>query len=109
LTAGVVVVAGDGCEEGFWRLPGRLGFGLVLDPEVVVEDEEVELELGVEVDVGLFDGVVEEEGVERVGVEALTVGVDEDEDGAHDSLSDVITPLTGRFRAEIGVPAGALT
>lgn len=103
-----MVVAGDGCEEGFWPLPGRRGFGL-LDPEVVVEDEEVELELGVEVDVGLFDGVVEEDDVERVGVEALTVGVDEDEDGVHDSLSEVTTPLTGRFSAEIGVPAGALT
>jgi hypothetical protein len=90
-------------------LPGRFGFGLVLDPEVVVEDEELELELELEVDVELFDVVVDEDVVERVGEEEVTVGVDEDEDGAHDSLSEVMTPWTGRFSAEIGVPAGTLT
>ncbi len=33
----------------------------------------------------------------------------DDVTGAHDSLSDTTTPLTGRFMAEIGVPGATFT
>jgi hypothetical protein len=101
------VVTGAGWLEGRWRLVGRvgLGAGLVEDPEVVVEDElEPEWVLVLEV-------VVDEELVVRGGGEPDVVVVvdDDDLDGVQDSLSEVITPVIGRFRDEIGVPAGAFT
>jgi hypothetical protein len=109
LIAGVVAVFGEECDDAFWRLPGRLGFGLVLDPEVVVEDELELLELELEVELVLEDVVVEEDVVERVGLGTDTVGVVDEDDGVQDSLSEVITPWTGRFNEETGVPAGTFT
>jgi hypothetical protein len=104
-----VVVLGEGCEEPFWRFPGRLGFGLEPDPEVVVEDEELEPDFERDGGVELDDVVVDEEVVVRVGAATDTVGVEDEDEGAQDSLSEVITPLTGRLSEETGVPAGTLT
>jgi hypothetical protein len=100
-----LVVEGAVCLEGRWRLVGRvgLGAGAVEDPEVVVEDE-LEPEW-----VPVLEVVVDEDVVVRGGGELDVVVDDEELDGVQDSLSEVITPVTGRFRDQIGVPAGAFT
>ncbi|MGO9821396.1 MAG: hypothetical protein ACLPTJ_12190 [Solirubrobacteraceae bacterium] len=94
-----------------------MGSGAELLLEVVVLEDEPELEL---------DPVeLEEEELELLGVElelevvgpalllvVVVVADDDDDDdvtGAHDSLSDTTTPLTGRFMAEIGVPGATFT
>ena len=61
----------------------------------------VELELELEVVVEEPDGVIEVVVVEAL-VELL-------ESGVQVSVSDVITPVIGRLRFEIGVPGGTLT
>jgi hypothetical protein len=65
-----------------------------LDPEVVVEDELVELELELELDFELVDEdvVVDDELVVVVGSGTVGVVVDEDDVGVHVSLSEVMTP-----------------
>lgn len=83
----------------------------MLDPEVVVEDElelELELELGFEL---VDEEVVVEEELVLVLVGSGTDGVvvEDEEVGVHDSLSEVMTPWTGRCKDETGVPAGTLT
>lgn len=58
----------------------------------------------------VLEVVVDEELVVRGGGELdVVVVVDDELDGVQDSLSEVITPVTGRFRDEIGVPGGAFT
>lgn len=106
-----------GRDELGWLRLGWLGSGAELLLEVVVLEDEPELEL---------DPVeLEEEELELLGVElelevvgpalllllVVVVADDDDDDvtGAHDSLSDTTTPLTGRFMAEIGVPGATFT
>jgi hypothetical protein len=94
-----------GCVDGFCFLVGLpdSGVGVVLDDEVEVEVEVVLVELEVELEV-----VVEvPEG--EVDVVVVVVLVELEEEGTQVSVSDTMTPVTGRFRLEIGVPGGTLT
>jgi len=68
------------------------------EPEVDVGDVEEAAELVLEVTVGVVAVVV-----------AAVVVVDVVDEGAHDSLSEMIVPWIGRFIAEIGVPGGTST
>jgi hypothetical protein len=80
------------CDEGRWALPRRAGLGVwVVELLLVVVELEVEVE--------------ELEVVELVVVVVeLVVEV-----GEQDSVSEITTPVIGRFMAEIGVPVGTLT
>jgi hypothetical protein len=108
----VLALLGDGWDEDFCRWPGRLGFGLVEDPEVVVE---VELELDLDGELELEDVVVEEDEEEELLRDGSGMGVvgvvieEEDEVGVQDSVSEVMTPWTGRLSEDTGVPGGTLT
>jgi hypothetical protein len=110
-------------DELRWLRPGWLGSGAELLLEVVVLEDGPELELDpVELEVDeseLLGAELELEVVVPlllvvvplllVVVPLLLVVVDDDVTGAHDSLSDTTTPLTGRFMAEIGVPGATFT
>lgn len=82
---------------------------------VVVVWEEVEREGELEAELLLLVVLLELGGVEdevevEVEDEELVVVVDvADGAGAHDSLSDTIGPVIGRFIAEIGVPGATFT
>lgn len=85
---------------------------VVVELEVVVLDElddELEVELEELLDDELLDDVVVVD--EDVGAGAGLVDVLEllALAGAHDSFSETIGPVIGRFMAEIGVPGGTLT